>query len=223
MLLVAGARIARGCRRARACRSSATSSTSVGGPKACRFRPTPPSWKTVGVVPTCPGRSHRRRLRSRRPRDKNGTFIDDARAEGKVRLRDGALVFLGDHVAISVGIVDRARSDEGGAGLAAGPVPTASPGLAVACDRLRRLAASDGELLIVGETGVGKEVYARRCIRPAADLADSWPSTRGHSAGPRGKSALRYRAGATRPLIRPKLGSSKRRKGHAVPRRRSAR
>jgi two-component system, NtrC family, response regulator len=36
-----------------------------------------------------------------------------------------------------------------------------SPGLAVACDRLRRLAASEGELLIVGETGVGKEVYAR--------------------------------------------------------------
>jgi two-component system, NtrC family, response regulator len=42
-----------------------------------------------------------------------------------------------------------------------GPVATASPALAVACDRLRRLAASDGELLIVGETGVGKEVYAR--------------------------------------------------------------
>jgi len=31
----------------------------------------------------------------------------------------------------------------------------------VACDRLRRLAASEGELFIVGETGVGKEVYAR--------------------------------------------------------------
>ena len=42
-----------------------------------------------------------------------------------------------------------------------GPVATASPALAVACDRLRRLAASEGELLIVGETGVGKEVYAR--------------------------------------------------------------
>ena len=38
---------------------------------------------------------------------------------------------------------------------------TVSPALAVACDRLRRLAASEGELLIVGETGVGKEVYAR--------------------------------------------------------------
>jgi two-component system NtrC family response regulator len=33
--------------------------------------------------------------------------------------------------------------------------------MALACDRLRRLAASEGELLIVGETGVGKEVYAR--------------------------------------------------------------
>jgi two-component system, NtrC family, response regulator len=42
-----------------------------------------------------------------------------------------------------------------------GPVATVSPSLAVACDRLRRLAASEGELLIVGETGVGKEVYAR--------------------------------------------------------------
>jgi two-component system NtrC family response regulator len=42
-----------------------------------------------------------------------------------------------------------------------GPVATASPALAVACDRLRRLAASEGELLILGETGAGKEVYAR--------------------------------------------------------------
>ena len=42
-----------------------------------------------------------------------------------------------------------------------GPVATVSPALAVACDRLRRLAPSESELFIVGETGVGKEVYAR--------------------------------------------------------------
>ena len=38
---------------------------------------------------------------------------------------------------------------------------TVCPPLALACDRLRRLAASDSELLILGETGAGKEVYAR--------------------------------------------------------------
>jgi len=93
---------------------------------------------------------------------KNGTWVDNLRTEGKVRLRDGALVFFGNHIAV-FRMVSHIELEAIKAELVAplGPVATASPTLAVACDRLRRLAASEGELLIVGETGVGKEVYAR--------------------------------------------------------------
>src|SRR5450755_349671 len=93
---------------------------------------------------------------------KNGTWVDNLRTEGKVRLRDGALVFCGNHVAV-FRMVSHIELEAIKAELVAplGPVATASPALAVACDRLRRLAASDGELLILGETGAGKEVYAR--------------------------------------------------------------
>jgi len=93
---------------------------------------------------------------------KNGTFVDNVRAEGRQRLRDGALVFIGNHVGV-FRMVSQIELDAIKAELVGplGPVATASPALAVACDRLRRLAASEGELFIVGETGVGKEVYAR--------------------------------------------------------------
>jgi transcriptional regulator with PAS, ATPase and Fis domain len=93
---------------------------------------------------------------------KNGTWVDNLRTDGKVRLRDGALIFFGNHIAV-FRMVSHIELEAIKAELVAplGPVATASPTLAVACDRLRRLAASEGELLIVGETGVGKEVYAR--------------------------------------------------------------
>ena len=40
------------------------------------------------------------------------------------------------------------------------PVATLSPTLALTAAKLRRLARSDSEILLVGETGVGKEVFA---------------------------------------------------------------
>jgi transcriptional regulator with PAS, ATPase and Fis domain len=97
---------------------------------------------------------------------KNGSFIDNVRASGRVRLRDGALVFAGNHVGV-FRMVSALELEAMKAELVSpfGPVPTASPALAVACDRLRRLAAAEGELFIVGETGVGKEVYARAVHR----------------------------------------------------------
>ncbi|MEO8213580.1 MAG: sigma 54-interacting transcriptional regulator [Myxococcales bacterium] len=93
---------------------------------------------------------------------KNGTLADNARVEGRVRLRNGALVFFGNHVAL-FRMVSALELEAIKAELVSplGPVATTSPTLAVACDRLRRLARADGELLILGETGVGKEVYAR--------------------------------------------------------------
>ena len=93
---------------------------------------------------------------------KNGTWLDNARLTARAKVRDGALLFFGNHVGI-FRLVSSLEVEAMKKELVAplGPVATVSPGLAVACDRLRRLAAAEGELLIVGETGVGKEVYAR--------------------------------------------------------------
>jgi pSer/pThr/pTyr-binding forkhead associated (FHA) protein len=93
---------------------------------------------------------------------KNGTWLDNAKLTERTKLRDGALLFFGNHA----GVFRLASSLEVEACKAElvnplGPVATVSPALATACDRLRRLSASEGELFIVGETGVGKEVYAR--------------------------------------------------------------
>jgi len=93
---------------------------------------------------------------------KNGTWVDNVRVEDRVPLHDGALIFIGNHVAVfrlaSTIEVDAIKNELTNP---LGPVATVCPTLALACDRLRRLAPSDSELLILGETGAGKEVYAR--------------------------------------------------------------
>jgi transcriptional regulator of acetoin/glycerol metabolism len=93
---------------------------------------------------------------------KNGTWVDNVRVEDRAKLRDGSLVFVGNHVGVfrlvSTIEIDAIKNELINP---LGPVATICPTLAVACDRLRRLAASDSELLILGETGAGKEVYAR--------------------------------------------------------------
>ena len=92
----------------------------------------------------------------------NGTIVDGVVAQPKAALRDGALIFAGGHVAIF-----RLVSATELAAIAAeqknplGPVPTASPAFAAICGKLRKLAESDSEVLLTGETGAGKEVYAR--------------------------------------------------------------
>lgn len=93
---------------------------------------------------------------------KNGTLVDNVRLEDRARLRNGSLIFFGNHIAI-FRMVSALELDAIKAELVTplAPVATSSPTLAVACDRLRRLATADGEILLLGETGVGKEVYAR--------------------------------------------------------------
>jgi transcriptional regulator with PAS, ATPase and Fis domain len=92
----------------------------------------------------------------------NGTFVDGRRLAGRVRLSDGNLLLFGGHAALF-----RRVSEEALTAIAEdqttpfGPVPTASPALATTLWRLRRLARSGTEVLITGETGAGKEVYAR--------------------------------------------------------------
>jgi len=91
----------------------------------------------------------------------NGTFVDGKRAQGPVPLRDGAVLFLGSQVAV-FRIVTQVELEamQQDAVTPFGPLPTCSPGLAVTCAKLRRLARSDSEILLVGETGVGKDVFA---------------------------------------------------------------
>jgi transcriptional regulator with PAS, ATPase and Fis domain len=93
---------------------------------------------------------------------KNGTWVDNVRVQDRAPLHDGALIFIGNHVGVfrlaSTIEVDAIKNELTNP---LGPVATVSPPLALACDRLRRLAPSDSELLILGETGAGKEVYAR--------------------------------------------------------------
>ncbi len=96
----------------------------------------------------------------------NGTFLDGPRLERPTRLASGALVLFGNQVAVFRLVSDAElaalRED---AATPFGPVPTFSPALALIHARLRKLARTDAELLLVGETGVGKEICARAVHR----------------------------------------------------------
>ncbi len=93
---------------------------------------------------------------------RNGTVVDGQLVKEPVKLRDGAIIFVGTQVAV-FRTLTQVELDAMGAELQSplGPVPTASPGFATTCLMLRKLASSECEILLSGETGVGKEVYAR--------------------------------------------------------------
>ncbi|MCG5054213.1 MAG: sigma 54-interacting transcriptional regulator [Myxococcales bacterium] len=92
----------------------------------------------------------------------NGTLVNGRPIRGPTRLSDGMFFLFGGQAAV-FRLVDATDHDalceEQAAPL--GPVATASPRMARMLARLRRLAPSHEEILLVGETGVGKEVYAR--------------------------------------------------------------
>jgi len=91
----------------------------------------------------------------------NGTYVAGKRLDGPTRLPPGSLVFLGSQVLIfrTVTPVEMVALREDEARPIA-PVPTMSPALALTATKLRLLARSSAEILLVGETGVGKEVFA---------------------------------------------------------------
>jgi transcriptional regulator with PAS, ATPase and Fis domain len=93
----------------------------------------------------------------------NGTFVDGRPvAKSSTALFEGNIVQFGGHAGVL-----RLASDEELEALEAeqaapfGPVATLSPELALTLAALRRLARTADSLLFVGETGVGKEIYAR--------------------------------------------------------------
>jgi transcriptional regulator with PAS, ATPase and Fis domain len=91
----------------------------------------------------------------------NGTVVDGEPVETTVRLRDGAVIFVGSHVLVfRVTTMAEKAAIEADLARPLGPVATTNPAFATVCAKLRKLAMAGEELLLTGETGVGKEVYA---------------------------------------------------------------
>ena len=92
----------------------------------------------------------------------NGTSVDGHPLSAPTLLRSGSIIFVGGQVLVFrlASPTELAAIEEDAAHPFA-PVPTLSPALASVCSRLRRLAPSASEIFLLGETGVGKEVFAR--------------------------------------------------------------
>ncbi|HEX2656845.1 MAG TPA: sigma 54-interacting transcriptional regulator [Polyangia bacterium] len=96
----------------------------------------------------------------------NGTFVDGHPLTGPMELQEGALIFAGAQIFVFRTMteveLDAVAADQQ---QPMAPVPTLNPTLAVVCAKLRRLAPSSTELFLLGETGVGKEVFAHAIHR----------------------------------------------------------
>src|SRR5262245_29764193 len=93
---------------------------------------------------------------------KNGTYVDGRQVEKPTPLSDGSIVCFGGHAGVfRLVSAEELEAIEQEVAKPFGPVATLSPTLAVTLAGLRKLARIDTHLLFVGETGVGKEVYAR--------------------------------------------------------------
>jgi transcriptional regulator of aromatic amino acid metabolism len=107
---------------------------------------------------------------------RNGTYVNGLRLVAPVRLAGGDVVFIGAHALVFRLVSEDelcAIAEEAATPL--GPVPTASAAVAVLCRRLRKLAPSPMELLLTGETGVGKEVLARSVHRLSGRTGQFFP------------------------------------------------
>lgn len=93
---------------------------------------------------------------------RNGVFIDGRRIDGFATLRNGALIFLGSQsLVFRLMTAAQLLAVKEDSERPFGPLSTLSPELALTAARLRRLALSPIEILLIGETGVGKEIVAR--------------------------------------------------------------
>jgi sigma-54 dependent transcriptional regulator, acetoin dehydrogenase operon transcriptional activator AcoR len=92
----------------------------------------------------------------------NGTFVDGRRIEGAGRIADGAIVLFGRQAGVWRRVSAPALAAIEEQSLRPfGPTPTLSPGLALSAARLAQVAVGSAPILLVGETGVGRQSYAR--------------------------------------------------------------
>jgi transcriptional regulator with PAS, ATPase and Fis domain len=106
----------------------------------------------------------------------NGTFVDGRRVKKPAPLADGSIVLFGCHAGVFRHVSpDELAAIEAEAAHPFGPVATMSPALAVTVSALRRLARGGRNLLLVGETGVGKEIYARAVHQASGRRGDFVP------------------------------------------------
>jgi DNA-binding NtrC family response regulator len=91
----------------------------------------------------------------------NGTIVDGVVAHPTIKLNEGSLVFIGGHAAVfRVLTLNEVGAIASELQRPLGPVASVNPNLAVLCGKLRKLAEAGEEVLLTGETGVGKEIYA---------------------------------------------------------------
>ncbi len=139
---------------------------------------------------------------------KNGTTLDGLRVMGPTHLRAGGVIFVGRHVAVFRTVSDADLVAIGRElGDPFGPTSVLSPASAWVAERLRTLALGAGEILFLGETGVGKEVWSQavhaasgrsgelvavNCAAIPDELARSelFGSTRGHVGAGSSRSGL---------------------------------
>jgi transcriptional regulator of acetoin/glycerol metabolism len=96
----------------------------------------------------------------------NGTVVDGVVAHPTVKLHEGSLLFIGGHAAVFRMIsINELAAVVTELERPLGPVSTINPTLAVLCGKLRKLAEAGEEILLTGETGVGKEIYANAIHR----------------------------------------------------------
>ncbi|HET6282445.1 MAG TPA: sigma 54-interacting transcriptional regulator [Polyangia bacterium] len=103
----------------------------------------------------------------------NGTYVDGIRIRSAARLRDGATIGVGPYVFVYRNM-SKAGLDAVTEDLAVpfGPVSTTSGETATILHRIRLLARTQLDLLLTGETGVGKEIYARAIHRESGRKGD---------------------------------------------------
>jgi transcriptional regulator with PAS, ATPase and Fis domain len=96
----------------------------------------------------------------------NGTYLNGVRVSGPTPVGDGDVIFAGAQAAVVRFVTDQqldAIRDEQKQPFTT--VASTSPAMAVVCRKLRLLAPSQTEILLTGETGVGKEVFAHAIHR----------------------------------------------------------
>lgn len=103
---------------------------------------------------------HNDRASLRDAGSRNGTYVDGERITTKA-LRDGALIELGHSIVCYRAVpASRLAALEAAALLRLGPTRTANPEVASMLVDLSRIAPSTESVLVLGETGAGKEVVA---------------------------------------------------------------